>query len=71
MDGNAIKVNGRCETNIPGVYAAGDIASQTDSIKLNLLVIGFAQAAIAVNVAKNYIDPKASYFPGHSSERRM
>ena len=71
MDGNSIKVNGRCETNIPGVYAAGDIASQTDSIKLNLLVIGFAQAAIAVNVAKNYIDPKASYFPGHSSERRM
>jgi len=71
MEGNYIKVNGRCETNIPGVYAAGDIAYQTDSVKLALLVIGFAQAAIAVNVAKNYIDPKASYFPGHSSERRM
>ncbi|MCS6770131.1 MAG: NAD(P)/FAD-dependent oxidoreductase [Candidatus Caldarchaeum sp.] len=71
MDGNAIKINGRCETNIPGVYAAGDIASQTDSVKLALLVTGFAQAAIAVNVAKNYIDPKSSYFPGHSSERRM
>ncbi len=71
MEGNFIKINGRCETNIPGVYAAGDIAYQTDSIKLALLVTGFAQAAIAVNVAKNYIDPKASYFPGHSSERRM
>ncbi|MCS7129513.1 MAG: NAD(P)/FAD-dependent oxidoreductase [Candidatus Caldarchaeum sp.] len=71
MDGNAIKINGRCETNIPGVYAAGDIASQTDSVKLALLVTGFAQAAIAVNVAKNYIDPRSSYFPGHSSERRM
>ncbi|HIQ29066.1 MAG TPA: NAD(P)/FAD-dependent oxidoreductase [Candidatus Caldiarchaeum subterraneum] len=69
--GNAIKVNGRMETNLPGVYAAGDIANPVDSIKLNLIVIGFAQAAIAVNVAKNYIDPKASIFPGHSSERRM
>ncbi|MEM2973339.1 MAG: NAD(P)/FAD-dependent oxidoreductase [Candidatus Caldarchaeum sp.] len=71
MEGNAIKINGRCETNIPGVYAAGDIAAQTDSVKLALLVTGFAQAAVAINVAKNYIDPKASYFPGHSSERRM
>ncbi|MEM1974714.1 MAG: NAD(P)/FAD-dependent oxidoreductase [Candidatus Caldarchaeum sp.] len=71
MEGNAIKINARCETNIPGVYAAGDIATQPDSVKLALLVIGFAQAAIAVNVAKNYVDPKAGYFPGHSSERRM
>ncbi|MCX8201024.1 MAG: NAD(P)/FAD-dependent oxidoreductase [Candidatus Caldarchaeum sp.] len=71
MEGNFIKINGRCETNIPGVYAAGDIAHQPDSVKLALLVVGFGQAAIAVNVAKNYIDPKASYFPGHSSERRM
>ncbi|MDW8083758.1 MAG: NAD(P)/FAD-dependent oxidoreductase [Candidatus Caldarchaeum sp.] len=71
MEGNFIKINGRCETNIPGVYAAGDIAQQSDSVKLALLVVGFGQAAIAVNVAKNYIDPKASYFPGHSSERRM
>ena len=71
MEGNAIKVNGRMETNLPGVYAAGDIAHQTDSVKLALLATGFGQAAIAVNVAKNYIDPKASLFPGHSSEKRM
>ncbi len=71
MEGNAIRVNGRTETNIPGVYAAGDIAHQVDSVKLALLATGFGQAAIAVNVAKNYIDPKASLFPGHSSEKRM
>ncbi|MEM3031770.1 MAG: NAD(P)/FAD-dependent oxidoreductase [Nitrososphaerota archaeon] len=71
MEGNAIKVNGRMETNLPGVYAAGDIAVQTDSVKLALLATGFGQAAIAVNVAKNYIDPRASLFPGHSSEKRM
>jgi len=71
MEGNAIRVNGRTETNLPGVYAAGDIAHQVDSVKLALLATGFGQAAIAVNVAKNYIDPKASLFPGHSSEKRM
>ena len=71
IENNAIKVNGKMETNLPGVYAAGDIANPVDSVKLNLIVIGFAQAAIAVNVAKNYIDPKSSIFPGHSSERRM
>lgn len=68
MENRAIKINGCMETNIPGVFAAGDIASQVGSVKLNLIVTGFAQAALAVNVAKRYIDPKAQLFPGHSSE---
>ncbi|MEN2975169.1 MAG: NAD(P)/FAD-dependent oxidoreductase [Candidatus Caldarchaeales archaeon] len=71
MVDNFIKVNGRMETNLKGVYAAGDIAYPVDSIKLNLIVVGFAQAALAVNMAKNYIDPSSSVFPGHSSEKRM
>jgi len=69
MENRAIKINGKMETNIPGVFAAGDIASPTDSVKLNLIATGFAQAAIAVNVAKKFIDPKAQLFPGHSSEK--
>ncbi|HKW04188.1 MAG TPA: NAD(P)/FAD-dependent oxidoreductase [Nitrososphaerales archaeon] len=69
MENRAIKVNGRMETNIPGIFAAGDIASPSDSVKLNLIVTGFAQAAIAINIAKKYIDPKAQLFPGHSSEK--
>lgn len=68
---NHIRVNGRMETNLPGVYAAGDIAYPSDSIKLNLMAVGFAQAAIAVNMAKKYIDPSSSIFPGHSSEKRL
>ena len=28
-----------------------------------------AEAAIAANYAKNYLDPKSRIFPGHSSER--
>jgi thioredoxin reductase len=69
MENRAIKVNGKMETNLPGIFAAGDIASPSDSVKLNLIVTGFAQAAIAVNIAKKYVDPKAQLFPGHSSEK--
>ena len=69
MANRAIKVNGKMETSLPGVYAAGDIASVIDSVKLNLIATGFAEAAIAVNVAKKFVDPKAQLFPGHSSEK--
>ncbi len=65
VDEHGIKVNGRMETNIPGIFAVGDAASPIGSPKLNLIAIGFAQAIIAVNCAKHYIDPNASIFPGH------
>ncbi|MEM0363088.1 MAG: NAD(P)/FAD-dependent oxidoreductase [Sulfolobaceae archaeon] len=68
MKGRDILTNGRMETNLPGVYAAGDIAQQENSPKLALIAVGFAQAAIAVSVAKKYIEPNASLFAGHSSE---
>ncbi len=71
VDNRHILVNGRMETNLPGVYAAGDIAKDTHSVYLNLIATGFAQATIAVNCAKAYIDPKARVFPGHSSEKRL
>jgi len=69
FEGRHIKINSKMETNLPGVYAAGDIASDPASVYLDLIAIGFAQATIAVNCAANYINPKATIFPGHSSER--
>lgn len=69
MENRAIKVNGKMETNIPGVFAAGDIATQSDSVKLNLIATGFAQSALAINIAKKFVDPSAQLFPGHSSEK--
>ncbi|MGI0091051.1 MAG: NAD(P)/FAD-dependent oxidoreductase [Nitrososphaerales archaeon] len=68
MENRAIKINGKMETNIPGIFAAGDIAFPIESVKLNLIVTGFAQAALAINVAKQYVEPGAKLFPGHSSE---
>lgn len=68
LDKRYVVVDSLMRTNIPGVHAAGDLASPRDSVPLNLIATGFAQAVLAVNVAKNYIDPKARIFPGHSSE---
>jgi ferredoxin/flavodoxin---NADP+ reductase len=70
IDGREIRVNGKMETNIPGVFVAGDIAGPLDGVKLNLIATGYAQAALAVNVAKAYVDPNSKIFPGHSSEMK-
>lgn len=67
IEGNGVKVNHAMETNLKGVYAAGDIASHP--AKLKLIATGFGEAAIAVNHAKTVIDPHASFFPGHSSNK--
>lgn len=64
--GNSIEVNSRMETNIPGVYGAGDIVDYQG--KLKLIATGFGEAAIAVNHAKAYVDPAAKVNPGHSSD---
>jgi thioredoxin reductase (NADPH) len=62
----SILVDEHHATSMPGVYAAGDIAGR--SVKLDLIAVGFGQAAIAVNSAKTYVDPSAKLFPGHSSD---
>jgi thioredoxin reductase (NADPH) len=70
-DNRHIKVDGFMETNLPGVFAAGDIAAVEGSEPLNLIATGFGQAAIGANAAKRHIDPKSRIFPGHSSELRL
>jgi thioredoxin reductase len=70
-DNRHLKTDVFMETNLPGVYAAGDIAAVEGSTPLNLIVTGFGQAAVAANAAKAKIDPKARMFPGHSSEMKL
>jgi thioredoxin reductase len=64
---NSAVVDSSMKTNLSGVYAVGDIATYEG--KLKLIATATAEAAIAVNYAKNYIDPKAQVSPGHSSDR--
>lgn len=66
MQGSSIKVSSRMETNLPGVYAAGDVATYDG--KLKLIATGTGEVTIAVNYAKTLIDPAARAFPGHSSD---
>jgi len=66
---NTIKVNQRLETNLPRVYAAGDIAHYEG--KLELIATGFSEAAMAVNHAVHEINPKARYNPGHSTNLKI
>ena len=65
LEGNAIRVDSMMQTNRPGIFAAGDIATYPG--KLKLIATGFGEACVAVNFAKHYLDPSASIFPGHSS----
>jgi thioredoxin reductase len=67
LQGNDIPVTTRMETNLPGVYAAGDVAHYPGKVKL--IACGFGEAAIAVNNAAAYLNPGASVFPGHSSSK--
>lgn len=65
IDKRHVLVDTRMETNIPGVFAAGDITEYEG--KVRLISVGFGEAATAVNNAAVYIDPDARVFPGHSS----
>jgi len=62
---NSILVNSKMETNIPGIYAAGDVCTYDGKVKL--IASGFGEAPTAVNNAKTYMDPKARVQPIHSS----
>ena len=52
-------------TNIPGIFAAGDITTYPG--KLKLIATGAAEACIAVNHAVHFINPAVKIEPGHSS----
>ncbi|MGB3888871.1 MAG: NAD(P)/FAD-dependent oxidoreductase, partial [Priestia megaterium] len=52
LEKNAIVVNSKQETNIPGIYAAGDVCTYDGKVKL--IVAGFGEGPTAVNNAKAY-----------------
>ncbi|MGI2328735.1 NAD(P)/FAD-dependent oxidoreductase [Planococcus sp. YIM B11945] len=65
MEKNAVIVNSKMETNIEGIYAAGDIATYEGKVKL--IAVGFGEAPTAINNAKAYLDPKSKIQPLHST----
>jgi thioredoxin reductase (NADPH) len=69
LEKHSVRVNQRLETNLPGVYAAGDIVAYEG--KLELIATGFSEAAMAVNHAVHEINPTARYNPGHSTNLKI
>jgi len=69
IEKNRILVDQLMGTNIPGVYAAGDVVQH--EAKLDLIATGFAEAAIAVNNAVHFVDPTARVNPGHSTSMKV
>lgn len=62
------RVSEKLETNLPGIFAAGDFVEYGS--KLYLIAGTFTDAALALNSAKLYIDPaadKAAYVSSHNS----
>jgi thioredoxin reductase (NADPH) len=69
LDGNRVVVDRLMGTNLPGVYGAGDLVRYEG--KLDLIATGFAEAAIAVNSAVQFVDPSARKTAGHSTSLKV
>lgn len=65
---NGIAVDDFMQTNIPGVFAAGDIAVHPG--KLKLISTGTGEAAVAVNNAVHLLHPERQVEPEHSSHAK-
>lgn len=65
IDGFRIPVEPNMETQLPRVFAIGDVSEYPG--KVRLMSVGFGEAAIAVNHAAAAINPGLSVLPGHST----
>jgi thioredoxin reductase len=65
-DNRHLVVDSAMRTNLPGVFAAGDITEYDG--KVRLISVGFGEVATAVNNAAVHLDPAAQVFPGHSTD---
>ena len=69
LAGHRLVVNRLMETNLPGVFGAGDMVDYEG--KLDLIATGFAEAAVAVNSAVHFLDPGARSSAGHSTNLKI
>ncbi|MDF2828154.1 MAG: yumC 1 [Mycobacterium sp.] len=62
----SIAVDRAGRTNLPRVYAAGDVTDYPGKVKL--MSVGFGEVAIAMNHVAVDLDPDLVLFPGHSTD---
>ncbi|MBM7517070.1 NAD(P)/FAD-dependent oxidoreductase [Nocardioides nitrophenolicus] len=66
LRGRSVEVDRAMRTNLPRVYAAGDLADYDGKVKL--MSVGFGEVALAMNHVAVDLDPDLSLFPGHSTD---
>jgi thioredoxin reductase (NADPH) len=66
IESRQIVVDSTMATNIPGVFAVGDVTAYPG--KVRIMAVGFGEAATAVNNLAARLDPGQPIFPGHSTE---
>jgi ferredoxin/flavodoxin---NADP+ reductase len=66
LTGRSITVDRSGRTNVPRVYAAGDVTDYDGKVKL--MSVGFGEVAIAMNHVAVDLDPELVLFPGHSTD---
>jgi thioredoxin reductase (NADPH) len=69
MKKNRVVVDRRMRTNLPRVFAVGDMVDYEG--KLDLIATGFAEAAVAVTQAVRLIDPDGRISKGHSTNLKI
>lgn len=69
LEKQQIVVDGMYRTSRAGIYAVGDVCTFDGKIKL--IATGVGEAATAVCSVKQYLDPSAKLFPGHSSDMEL
>ena len=66
LSGRSVAVDRAGRTNLPRVYAAGDLTEHEAKVKL--MSVGFGEVATAVNHVAVDLDPDLTLFPGHSTD---
>lgn len=66
LRGRSVATDRSMRTNLPGVWAAGDLADFEGKVKL--MSVGFGEVALAVNHVAVELDPDLTLFPGHSTD---
>lgn len=66
LAGRHIVVDSTMATNVPGIFAIGDVTAYPG--KVRIMAVGFGEAATAVNNLAAQLHPGQSVFPGHSTD---
>jgi thioredoxin reductase (NADPH) len=66
LRGRSVSVDRAMRTNLPRVFAAGDLTDYDGKVKL--MSVGFGEVATAMNHVAVDLDPELTLFPGHSTD---